>query len=142
MIRLSTGPFSLLIRPRLCAERRRTYAIYRAQRNDTQWTCVEGCGACCQLDKGALAPPIESILKDPAELQVSPSLCLNLAETPALLTVMSLYLPCANGLQQLYYDMVGPDGWCKHFNKQQRSCNIYRGMLWSPQCGHQDCCGI
>ncbi|CAI5499482.1 unnamed protein product [Closterium sp. Naga37s-1] len=34
------------------------------------WACVERCGACCQLDKGELAPPIETILRDPSELAV------------------------------------------------------------------------
>ncbi|CAI5488901.1 unnamed protein product [Closterium sp. Naga37s-1] len=34
------------------------------------WACIERCGACCQLDKGELAPPIETILRDPSELAV------------------------------------------------------------------------
>ena len=39
--------------------------------SEMQWTCIEGCGACCQLDKGPLAPPIETILRDVKELEVS-----------------------------------------------------------------------
>ncbi|GJP71489.1 hypothetical protein CLOP_g2320 [Closterium sp. NIES-67] len=32
------------------------------------WACIERCGACCQLDKGELAPPVETILRDAGEL--------------------------------------------------------------------------
>lgn len=27
---------------------------------------------------------------------------------------------------EMYLSMIGPDGWCKHFNKELRNCNIYQ----------------
>lgn len=51
------------------------------------WECIKGCGACCQLDKGPGAPPIEDILKDPEELELYKSMvgpdgwCINYNKT-------------------------------------------------------------
>lgn len=38
---------------------------------------------------------------------------------------------------QLYRSMVGPDGWCIHFEKSTRKCSIYEGKaiqsLFDPE---------
>ena len=51
--------------------RRRRTLTARSSSSGMEWTCIQGCGACCQLDKGPLAPPIETILRDSHELDVS-----------------------------------------------------------------------
>lgn len=49
-------------------------AADRILRSRERWACIKDCGACCQLDKGPEAPPIESILKDPVELELYKSM--------------------------------------------------------------------
>lgn len=35
------------------------------------WRCVEGCGACCKLDKGPAFPTPEEIFDNPDDVEVS-----------------------------------------------------------------------
>ncbi|KAK9920765.1 hypothetical protein M0R45_029311 [Rubus argutus] len=65
-----------------------------SKRKEPLWQCVEGCGACCKLDKGPSFATPEEIFTDPADIE-------------------------------LYRSMVGPDGWCVHFEKGTRKCSIY-----------------
>ncbi|XP_057972069.1 uncharacterized protein LOC131160418 [Malania oleifera] len=58
------------------------------------WKCVEGCGACCKLDKGPAFATPEEIFHDPSDVQ-------------------------------LFRSLIGPDGWCVHFEKSTRRCSIY-----------------
>ncbi|KAK7267568.1 hypothetical protein RIF29_20245 [Crotalaria pallida] len=58
------------------------------------WRCVEGCGACCKLDKGPSFPSPEEIFTDPSDVE-------------------------------LYNSLIGPDGWCIHYEKSTRKCSIY-----------------
>ncbi|XP_057427945.1 uncharacterized protein LOC130721206 [Lotus japonicus] len=63
-------------------------------KKETSWNCVEGCGACCKLQKGPsfLAP--EEIFTDPSHVEQ-------------------------------YKSLIGPDGWCIHYEKSTRKCSIY-----------------
>ncbi|OWM82358.1 uncharacterized protein LOC116207543 [Punica granatum] len=63
-------------------------------RTEPVWRCVEGCGACCKLDKGPAFATPEEIFENPRDIE-------------------------------LYRSMVGPDGWCIHFEKSTRKCSIY-----------------
>ncbi|KAK9127190.1 hypothetical protein Syun_015987 [Stephania yunnanensis] len=58
------------------------------------WQCVEGCGACCKLNKGPSFATPEEIFQSPSDIQ-------------------------------LYKSLIGPDGWCVHFDKPTRTCTIY-----------------
>ncbi|KAK9154195.1 hypothetical protein Sjap_001675 [Stephania japonica] len=58
------------------------------------WQCVEGCGACCKLNKGPSFATPEEIFQSPSDIQ-------------------------------LYKSLIGPDGWCVHFDKPTRTCSIY-----------------
>ncbi|XP_054804262.1 uncharacterized protein LOC129307353 isoform X1 [Prosopis cineraria] len=58
------------------------------------WRCVEGCGACCKLQKGPSFASPEEIFTHPSDLE-------------------------------LYRSLIGPDGWCVHFQKSTRTCSIY-----------------
>ncbi|MQL93329.1 hypothetical protein Taro_025979, partial [Colocasia esculenta] len=59
------------------------------------WRCAQGCGACCKLDKGPAFPSPHEIF----------------SEDP----------PSA----ELYESMIGPDGWCIHYEHSTRTCSIY-----------------
>ncbi|KAK1300837.1 hypothetical protein QJS10_CPB13g01731 [Acorus calamus] len=65
------------------------------------WRCVEGCGACCKLDKGPSFLTPEEIFSDPSDVR-------------------------------LYRSMVGPDGWCIHYDQPSRTCSIYQGSARTP----------
>lgn len=41
------------------------------ERRDPLWQCVQGCGACCKLDKGPNFLSPEEIFNDPSDVQVS-----------------------------------------------------------------------
>ncbi|KAJ7972485.1 Zinc/iron-chelating domain protein [Quillaja saponaria] len=64
------------------------------EKKETVWRCVEGCGACCKLDKGPSFATPEEIFNDPADVE-------------------------------LYKSLIGPDGWCIHYEKSTRKCSIY-----------------
>ncbi|EEF37186.1 uncharacterized protein LOC8283861 [Ricinus communis] len=67
---------------------------FGAKRPEQLWRCVEGCGACCKLDKGPSFATPEEIFTDPCDIE-------------------------------LYRSLVGPDGWCVHYDKSTRKCSIY-----------------
>ncbi|CBI32648.3 hypothetical protein VitviT2T_012185 [Vitis vinifera] len=67
---------------------------FGGKRNDPTWQCIQGCGACCKLDKGPSFATPEEIFDDPSDVK-------------------------------LYRSMVGPDGWCIHYEKSTRTCSIY-----------------
>ncbi|KAJ8899875.1 hypothetical protein K2173_019578 [Erythroxylum novogranatense] len=67
---------------------------FGGKRKETNWRCVEGCGACCKLAKGPAFTTPEEIFTDPSDIE-------------------------------LYNSLIGPDGWCKHFDKSSRKCSIY-----------------
>ncbi|KAL5546264.1 hypothetical protein UlMin_005951 [Ulmus minor] len=69
-------------------------AGFNAVRKEFPWRCVDGCGACCKLDKGPSFATPEEIFDDPSDIQ-------------------------------LYRSMIGPDGWCVHYEKTTRKCSIY-----------------
>ncbi|CAJ2652848.1 uncharacterized protein LOC123921664 isoform X2 [Trifolium pratense] len=64
------------------------------EKKELSWQCVEGCGACCKLQKGPSYPSPEEIFTDPSDVQ-------------------------------LYNSLIGPDGWCIHYEKSTRKCSIY-----------------
>lgn len=64
----------------------------RKQPEIKTWRCVQGCGACCNLNPSD-RPDLADYL------------------TPEELTQ--------------YLSMVGKGGWCIHFNRDRRTCNIY-----------------
>ncbi|CAN0881440.1 hypothetical protein LINGRAHAP2_LOCUS14239 [Linum grandiflorum] len=68
--------------------------VFATQRKDLPWKCVQGCGACCKLDKGPLFPTPEEIFTDSSDVE-------------------------------LYRSLIGPDGWCIHYEKSTRKCSIY-----------------
>ncbi|XP_020207617.1 uncharacterized protein LOC109792610 [Cajanus cajan] len=67
---------------------------FGGDKKETKWQCVEGCGACCKLQKGPSFPSPEEIFDDPSHVQ-------------------------------LYKSLIGPDGWCIHYEKSTRKCSIY-----------------
>ncbi|PKI62165.1 hypothetical protein CRG98_017538 [Punica granatum] len=72
-------------------------------RTEPVWRCVEGCGACCKLDKGPAFATPEEIFENPRDIE-------------------------------LYRSMVGPDGWCIHFEKSTRKCSIYPVLPGEKRC--------
>ncbi|WVY97085.1 hypothetical protein V8G54_029236 [Vigna mungo] len=69
---------------------------FGGDKKETKWHCVEGCGACCKLQKGPSFPSPEEFFDDPSDVQ-------------------------------LYKSLIGPDGWCIHYEKSTRKCSIYPG---------------
>ncbi|XP_027366279.1 uncharacterized protein LOC113872715 [Abrus precatorius] len=67
---------------------------FSGDKKETWWHCVEGCGACCKLQKGPSFLSPEEIFDDPSHVQ-------------------------------LYKSLIGPDGWCIHYEKSTRKCSIY-----------------
>ena len=45
------------------------------EKKDTRWRCVEGCGACCKLDKAPSFPSPEEIFSDPSHVEVLCPFC-------------------------------------------------------------------
>ncbi|XP_020262335.1 uncharacterized protein LOC109838291 [Asparagus officinalis] len=66
-----------------------------SRKDQEKWQCARGCGACCKLDKGPAFPTPEEIFED----------------DPVHL--------------QLYKSLIGPDGWCIHYEHATRTCSIY-----------------
>lgn len=67
----------------------------KSKKDNEIWKCTTGCGACCKLDKGPAFPTPEEIFD----------------EDPINL--------------QLFKSIVGPDGWCIHYDHTTRTCSIY-----------------
>ncbi|ESW16490.1 hypothetical protein PHAVU_007G161000 [Phaseolus vulgaris] len=67
---------------------------FGGDKKETKWHCVEGCGACCKLQKGPSFPSPEEYFDDPSDVE-------------------------------LYKSLIGPDGWCIHYEKSTRKCSIY-----------------
>ncbi|XP_061353935.1 uncharacterized protein LOC133298620 [Gastrolobium bilobum] len=67
---------------------------FGGEKKELSWHCVEGCGACCKLDKGPSFASPEEIFTDPSHVE-------------------------------LYKSLIGPDGWCIHYEKSTRKCSIY-----------------
>ncbi|XP_078162238.1 zinc/iron-chelating domain protein [Carex rostrata] len=66
-----------------------------SKRTEPTWQCASGCGACCKLAKGPAFPSPEDIFSDDP------------------------------GNLQLYKSLIGPDGWCIHYESDTRRCSIY-----------------
>ncbi|KAK2998731.1 hypothetical protein RJ639_023569 [Escallonia herrerae] len=49
---------------------------FSRERKDPLWQCVQGCGACCKLDKGPAFPSPEEVFEDPSDIQGFPLACL------------------------------------------------------------------
>ncbi|KAI5395460.1 hypothetical protein KIW84_061870 [Lathyrus oleraceus] len=64
------------------------------KKKESPWHCVEGCGACCKLQKGPSYPSPEEIFTNTSDVE-------------------------------LYNSLIGPDGWCIHYEKSTRKCSIY-----------------
>ncbi|XP_023887120.1 uncharacterized protein LOC111999231 [Quercus suber] len=47
---------------------------FGSRRKEPLWRCVEGCGACCKLDKGPSFPTPEEIFTDPRDIELYRSL--------------------------------------------------------------------
>lgn len=43
---------------------------FGGKRNDPTWQCIQGCGACCKLDKGPSFATPEEIFDDPSDVKV------------------------------------------------------------------------
>jgi len=43
---------------------------FGGDKKETKWHCVEGCGACCKLQKGPSFPSPEEYFDDPSDVQV------------------------------------------------------------------------
>ncbi|KAJ3672475.1 hypothetical protein LUZ60_007196 [Juncus effusus] len=65
------------------------------KKTEPTWQCATGCGACCKLAKGPAFPSPEDIFSGDPD---------NL---------------------QLYKSLIGPDGWCIHYEAETRTCSIY-----------------
>ncbi|KAJ1416910.1 putative zinc- or iron-chelating domain containing protein [Sesbania bispinosa] len=99
---LSLAASSAARRPRRTAtvrtdrKQRQNSVGFGAEKKEISWHCVEGCGACCKLQKGPSFPSPEEIFTDPSHVE-------------------------------LYKSLIGPDGWCIHYEKSTRKCSIYPG---------------
>ncbi|KAK7345633.1 hypothetical protein VNO77_16241 [Canavalia gladiata] len=97
---LSCAVTSAARRPRQTAKvrtekkQRQNSLGFGGDKKEPRWHCVEGCGACCKLQKGPSFPSPEEIFTDPSDVQ-------------------------------LYKSLIGPDGWCIHYEKSTRKCSIY-----------------
>lgn len=43
---------------------------FGGDKKETKWHCVEGCGACCKLQKGPSFPSPEEYFDDPSDVEV------------------------------------------------------------------------
>jgi len=43
---------------------------FSGEKKELSWHCVEGCGACCKLQKGPSYPSPEEIFTDPSDVEV------------------------------------------------------------------------
>jgi hypothetical protein len=43
---------------------------FGSEKKEVSWKCVEGCGACCKLQKGPSYPSPEEIFTDPSDVEV------------------------------------------------------------------------
>ncbi|KEH17418.1 flagellin N-methylase, partial [Medicago truncatula] len=75
-------------------KQRQNNAGFSGEKKELSWHCVEGCAACCKLQKGPSYPSPEEIFTDPSDVE-------------------------------LYNSLIGPDGWCIHYEKSSRKCSIY-----------------
>lgn len=75
-------------------KQRQNNAGFSGEKKELSWHCVQGCGACCKLQKGPSYPSPEEIFTDPSDVE-------------------------------LYNSLIGPDGWCIHYEKSSRKCSIY-----------------
>ncbi|KAK3006716.1 LOW QUALITY PROTEIN: hypothetical protein RJ639_017813 [Escallonia herrerae] len=60
--------------PELSTTTTSTSVGFSRERKDPLWQCVQGCGACCKLDKGPTFPSPEEVFDDPSDIQLYKSL--------------------------------------------------------------------
>ena len=58
-------------RPRPAKRSERSSAGFGRGRKEQLWQCVEGCGACCKLNKGPSFATPEEVFDDPSDVQVT-----------------------------------------------------------------------
>jgi len=51
-------------------EQRQNNAGFSGKKKKLSWHCVEGCGACCKLQKGPSYPSPQEIFTDPSDVEV------------------------------------------------------------------------
>lgn len=96
------------------------------KKREPQWQCVKNCGACCKLDKGPTFPSPEEVFDDESDVEVSFYFFSIWSEFyPLFCSIIHVH----GFLFQHYRSLIGPDGWCIHFDKAERKCSIYAGWI-------------
>ncbi|KAK9985391.1 hypothetical protein SO802_030342 [Lithocarpus litseifolius] len=79
---------------------------FGSRRKEPLWRCVEGCGACCKLDKGPSFPTPEEIFTDPRDIELYRSLmgpdgwCINFDKGNRTCSIYNGEHPLGHILQQ------------------------------------------
>ncbi|XP_057741887.1 uncharacterized protein LOC130960491 isoform X1 [Arachis stenosperma] len=108
-----------------------------SEKKEARWRCVEGCGACCKLEKGPSFPSPEEIFTDPSHVEVSSPFCSFVLSDSfkrkkkkdfTLIARTEFYAAIQwvhPALYKHYKSLIGLDGWCIHYEKITRKCSIY-----------------
>ncbi|XP_057512343.1 uncharacterized protein LOC130794442 [Actinidia eriantha] len=96
------------------------------ERKEPRWQCVEGCGACCKLEKGPAFVTPEEIFTDPSDVELYRSLigpdgwCINFDKTSRTCSIYSDRPYFCRVEPEIFQTLYGIDK--KRFYKEACSC--------------------
>ncbi|XP_059667768.1 uncharacterized protein LOC132313122 [Cornus florida] len=99
---------------------------FGGERKDPPWQCVQGCGACCKLDKGPSFATPEEIFDDPLDVRLYRSLigpdgwCIHYKKSTRTCSIYSDRPYFCRVEPDIFQELYGIDK--KRFNKEACSC--------------------
>lgn len=96
------------------------------EKKEPLWRCVQGCGACCKLDKGPDFPTPEEIFYDPSDIELYRSLigpdgwCINYEKSTRKCSIYSERPYFCRVEPAVFQSLYGINE--KKFNKEACSC--------------------
>ncbi|KAK2984006.1 hypothetical protein RJ640_024220 [Escallonia rubra] len=100
---------------------------FSRERKDPLWQCVQGCGACCKLEKGPTFPSPEEVFDDPSDIQKNSLDIARVQQSYQSKDLVNTRYDSRTVACKLYKSLIGPDGWCVNYEKETRTCAIYAG---------------
>nr|POE67754.1 hypothetical protein CFP56_50012 [Quercus suber]POE67755.1 hypothetical protein CFP56_50013 [Quercus suber] len=109
---------------------------FGSRRKEPLWRCVEGCGACCKLDKGPSFPTPEEIFTDPRDIELYRSLmgpdgwCINFDKGTRTCSIYNDRPYFCRVEPEVFQSLFGIKK--KKFNKE--ACSFYHFALRCSKC--------
>ncbi|KAK2455088.1 zinc/iron-chelating domain protein [Trifolium repens] len=107
--------------------------VFGGEKKELSWQCVEGCGACCKLQKGPSYPSPEEIFTDPSDVELYNSLigedgwCIHYEKSTRKCSIYSERPYFCRAEPEVFQSLFGVKE--KNFNKE--ACSFCRDSIKS-----------